>query len=311
MEQKTIKAGTTDILFYDIYPVYFIVESEVQSMLIRSTTEEGKIDISMSQSFNYKRMHDKQWCIFIDVKFTVKGFFSTYIRSSFYLKCDLEKLFTTAIIEPIMQEALDRTAILIIEEYKKNDISFDNSIIPFNETIKNNWVKETIERFNKQALEKETADEEKEIDAGLTIPFDEVAKLILQGTMIIVDKVCFDDEVFDWKHNIKVLNQTITLTAYISLRAECFAIGKGPVPLNWRSTTYLLICIDMALQLLLGEHSEKLEKAIANKGMTKDASNAFISEGGRILTSLKQTLKRDGMHIQNLDKVYDWNELIK
>ena len=311
MEQKTIRAGETDIVFFDVYPLYFIVDTDAESMLVHSSTPEGKVDIKMNQGFNYKRMPDKQWCIFIDMKFAVKGFFSTYIRTSFYLKSDLEKLFTTEIIEPIMKEALDRTGVVIIEEYTKNKISFDNSIIPFTETIKNNMVKETIEIFNTHRLEKETEDGEKEVDTGIKIPCDEVSKLILQGTIIIVDKVFFDNEVFDWKYNSNVLEPIITLTSYTSLRAECFHISKGPVPLNWYSTTYLLICIDIALQLLLGEHAEKLEKAIANKGMTEAARNAFISNGGRILTSLKETLKKDGIHIENLDTVYDWNKLIR
>jgi len=310
MEHKIIETGNTEITFYDIYPVYFIAEQNEHSALT-STLPEGMVDITFNQSFEYKRVSMQEWCIFIDIKFIIKDYFSTYIRSSFYLKAEVKKVFITETLEPIMKEALDKTKEIIIEEYTNREITFDSLVIPFSEEIKNNMVKQTIETFNKQRLETELKNTEEDLKAGLTIPSDQASKLVVQASIIIMDKVFFDDEVFDWKYNSKVLEKVMAPTAYVTMRAECFLIKDGPVHLNWASTTYLFISIDCALQLLLGEHAGKLEKAISKYGLTEEARKAFIIHAGRILPAAKQQLKTDGMEISNLDVLYDWNKMIK
>jgi hypothetical protein len=310
MASNKFLIGQTEVQFYKHYPFYFLLEDDAKKIIVSTETPEGMVDLVVQCAFDYKRYKNKEWSVYIDISFSAAGYFDAYLRSCFFLKRDLE-LFIPETIEPMMEQALEQTGETILAKCKENNLAFGDNFVPFNETLRRNFTNEIIDIFNRQRLEQEREEKETRVEEGLTIPADSVGLIVLTGTIVIIDKVMFDNEAFDWKNNSEVFAEAVPISSYLTMREECIALKDKPILLNWYSTTYLVICIDCALQLLLGPKSEKLEKAVANQGFNSETTKQYISDSSKILANLKPGFKRDGIDIPNLEKGYDWNSLLK
>ena len=312
MKAKTIKIGKIKVNFYDCFAVYFLKTQQVETMLALEATPEGMVDMAFRSAFDYRRYQDKHWKIYIDVAFSAIGYFDTYIRSSFVIKCDLKNLFIVDTIKPLVKAAFEQSALLIMENSKKNKFPFEDAMIPFNtDSLISNTTNEMITTFNTMRLEEETFVGEKNVKSGLTVPADEIAQFILPATVVVMDKILFDNEYFDWKYNQEVFTKVMEIHSYMTMRGECLEIEDGPVLLNWHSATYLVICFDCVLQLLLGDHSEKLVAGLAKQGLSEGAVQQYIEHCSKVLTNLKQGFIRDKINITNLETIYDWNKMLK
>ena len=89
------------------------------------------------------------------------------------------------------------------------------------------------------------------------------------------------------------------------------AANNEKVKLNLLESTHFILCMDCALNLLLGDHAPLLTEAIAANGMTKANEEIYIKEASEFMKGVRETLEKSQATITNLAERPDWNSLLR
>jgi hypothetical protein len=281
-----------------------------EEFLFESDREEGTLKINTFNAFDYERLPDNNWIIHLDIHLRVRQFVQLIIRNSYRLTSDLEHVFTNDVIKPIMKDALETTIKVLSEKCKEETIDFDASVIPYKPFI-DKFANETIETFITHRLEEERKRGEQNLIEGMTIKSDAGSKLIINATIIIIDQVLFKSPLFERRYNVDAFEKAVPIGGYLTMREHCLKINNSSVKLNWYLTTYFVLSLDCALQLLIGDHYETIKAEIEKEGLDEPTRSQFIESGSKLLETLMNIFAEKNFMIANLEQRYDWNSLIK
>ena len=145
---------------------------------------------------------------------------------------------------------------------------------------------------------------------GFKFIHDLRAQIILKVPFMIIDEVMYFNKNFNRKENLKQFKVCVGEARYHTLKMKCMEIDHNEVTLSWYHTIYFLYCLDCALQLMLGDHEQKLLASLGPKGLTNQNRDLFVIEGAKIFDSYIEEFKKTGKITIDIDKKYDWNKLI-
>ena len=88
-------------------------------------------------------------------------------------------------------------------------------------------------------------------------------------------------------------------------------IEKGEIYLTFFQTVLFYLCLDIALQMLISEHSDTLQATLLKNNFVPDRQKEYIKFGNEFYKSLNKNLKQCGATISNLETRRDWAALIR
>lgn len=269
---------------------------------------------SFNHCFDYEITKNKKWKLHIDTGLTVLPFAEIKTRSTFELECKTgqeEHLFTP--------EALH-----LLNEINK--IAFQKCVQGFNEQctahgLRSNWnltpTPQHLQGFSESmasqyAVRKEHAIKNTKLNVdGLKLTQGKLTYLTLMAPFMILDEILFVNKAFNCKHNLHVFSDAMPETCYYTLKLKCIKIKTQTLQLTLEDTTYFVICLDCALQMLMDVHADTLMPSLIENGLTAEKQQKFISFASGMIKYLREECERDEVHITNLDKRYDWNALMQ
>jgi hypothetical protein len=129
---------------------------------------------------------------------------------------------------------------------------------------------------------------------------------------MIIDEIMFLNPAFDHEHNIKLLAEAnLPLALYYSLKNKCLEIEYGTIQLNLFSTILFYVALDLALQMLIGDQTERLQQSLELKNVTPFRQQEFIKFGSEMFLMLKKSLNENGARFTNLENRVDWMKRIR
>jgi hypothetical protein len=132
--------------------------------------------------------------------------------------------------------------------------------------------------------------------------------LLVNGTYIITDEVLFLNPLFNRKHN--VLN-FLPAAQYHTVKLKCREAVTKEVKLNGYDSTFFLLCVDLALQMLIGDFADVLMPALVRHGLHAEAQKQYIEYANGFISSVNAKLKENGARIDVLAERKDWNSIIQ
>ncbi len=145
----------------------------------------------------------------------------------------------------------------------------------------------------------------------LTLTPGKLTLLLVNGTFMILDEVLHSNKAFDLAHNQEVFHDIIPESVYYTTKLNCMALEKGTIKLKFVHNIFFQICIDCALQLILDNHFEKLIPVMNERGFNEEKQQKYINYGNKFLNDLRESYKKSGATIENLQTRYDWNSMLK
>jgi hypothetical protein len=136
-------------------------------------------------------------------------------------------------------------------------------------------------------------------------------KLLLKVPFIIMDEVFFPGSDFDHAHNAALLWQHIPHSAYYTLKLRCITIDEETVNLPLMQTMFFLICLDCALQLMVGQYSDRLLDLLTNRGLTPDARKTFLRQGSEYLSYIREEMQKSRTTLSNYENRPEWDRIIR
>jgi len=134
--------------------------------------------------------------------------------------------------------------------------------------------------------------------------------LLFNTTFIILGEVLFHNRIFQNEQNQQVFSNSVPLSNYLTLRWYCLLIEKENIRLNILNTIRFFICLDCALQLLVGRHDEVITQTLNSMNMDKADINVYIKMGSELFNQLKQVLTSSKAKFIDLEKQPDWDKVL-
>jgi hypothetical protein len=296
---------------YNNFIIHFEKLNKTPKFSFEQESEEESILLNYFKSYDYERFPDNNWNVHVDIYFIAHQHFQIISRSSFKLQCEVKDIFTKEMTEHMVKESLDNTITMLNEKVKNKQLDFNTSMIPFQQLVVDNFSAEIIETFDEARREDESEMDEESVNAGMSFTSSDTTKLAFNATIAILDLILYKSPHFDRKHNKNIIEDALPLGAYITLRENSLKINTGDLKLNYYSGVYLIIAMDIALQLLVGDHFEKLIEDLEKAGLDDLARKNFIKFGSQLLEGIKMAFDKGYWKMDNLKVRYDWNNLIK
>lgn len=264
---------------------------------------------SLNLNFDYEKIDDIHWLLYLDIGFDLKPVAKICNRTSFKVNCNEETLFT------------NQTLIKMIPEALKNCIKEFNNCCKA-AGLKSDWEPTGIEKSNEsfaKTLIHQYSSSRKYDDIrnkslmteGLSLTPGRLTNLAVKLTFTIMDELLFLNKNFDTPHNRNQLNKQIPIPYFYTLKVKCLVLEKEKINLTWMQTVFFFLSMECALQMLIGDHYEKLISSLEVKGITNKDCDSFISYGTKLLAEMHAHLKKMGTNISNLEEKHDWNLLIR
>jgi hypothetical protein len=136
--------------------------------------------------------------------------------------------------------------------------------------------------------------------------------LVVKGTFMIMDEILFRNPDFDRKHNVNAIAENnIPEPIYHTIKSNCLQLEKEIIQLTWVQTIQFYLLLDIALQMLLGEHSDTLQTALGANNFTPFRQQEFIEFGSLFYDNLNKSLKESGSTIGNFKDRKNWSDIIR
>ena len=288
--------------------LWFIPYAADSAMTLITGDTAGNQKFSFNFNYDYEKPGFNQWKIHIDAGFDVKPVAKICVRSSFKARCTELNIFKTESLNELIKYAFKECLKGFNEQCKVHGLQHDWKP-EIKESMITSFAETAIEQYFNSRKQGDASNSKLQT-AGLKLTPGSLTNLAVKCTFMIMDEILFLNAAFDTKRNREIFNEIIPVPYYYTLKMNCLEIDKENVQLTWLHTIFYFLCMECALQMLIGDHYETLKPAVETRGLDSTNATSFISFGTKLLADLQEHLKSSGATISNLEKKYDWNNLI-
>ena len=146
----------------------------------------------------------------------------------------------------------------------------------------------------------------------LDCTFDHPYAMVFETACIILDNVLYINPDMNKEHNREVFFSRVPFQKYVNLKHKCYAIGTENISLSLFESVFFFICLDCALQVLMGDKSEEIIRSIeVSDEFGAEYRNLFIKYGSDMLVQMKNAVREGGFILPDLEQDYNWISRIK
>jgi hypothetical protein len=146
---------------------------------------------------------------------------------------------------------------------------------------------------------------------GMECDIDDDMFVAFKCTFAILDEILFTNPAFNKGHNREAFSNCVPIQRYATLKHNCMQPDEEVVQFSFYDTIMFFQCLDCALQMLVGDKSDRLLLAKEGKGIDKNMSTTFIKAGTEMFVVLRKMLQSSNARIINIENLPDWNSIIR
>lgn len=284
------------------------------NMDVLNVENESTPMLRISNLFDYAILPNNKREFYSDIAVKFPHVAAVMVRSQYHISSDnfewdhlfeLDKLrviIYNSIINALLEFRIicQKNDVELLDEMKEKDPEItDEMIIGVCENIiyEYNTIRKPYDLENEDGL--------REIE--LNCPSSSSIILTLNLTFLVMEQVLFNNSAFNRPHNRDKFFEIVPEMKFYSLRMKCIQIGKHAVELTAEDVHYFLICMDCALQTLLGDKGDYLIPALESRGVTDDAQQKWFTSAAELIKVCRQSVEDS---IQRNEK-FNWGTLIK
>lgn len=268
--------------------------------------DKGHPVANASLNYDVELLPDHVWILHIDIGLHVRPIAEIKVRVSFQTVYDgsMELILGLEVMDEVVSIALNNCLRAFNEQCEAHGIAYRHQKIDMEiggalqyirdhyatemKALENTWFRSSFSSFT---------------------PGNNT-RLLCKVPFMIMDLVFLSDGEFDHRHNAPILFKHVPEPFYFTTKMRCRTIDTGNVVLSGAHTVYYLICLDCALQLLVGDHEDRFEMLVRD-GLNPEMRRSFISWGTKYFETWHENLKKTGSNITNFDRRPDWNSVIR
>lgn len=272
--------------------------------------DEGKA--KFSSNFDYEMLFDETKRISFDIGIEMDIVEITF-RTAFEFdgsEYSWKDLFEQDFIFILAKRSVDNCYDAFIEFCDTNNIPIDHSI-EIDQKVYEKITHETIEQYINYRSKSDLQHEYLINNVGLECETGTDTIATIKPTFAVLDEILYLNDQFFRTNNCEAFSDFVPLPRYNTIKINCSIIEIDNIELNFYDTILFFICLDCALQMLIGDKSDILISAIEKKGVDKEMLKTFFKEGTELFKQLQEVLKSTNTRILNFDKQPDWNSILQ
>jgi hypothetical protein len=292
--------------------LYFVKYDQFDPEVINRSLKPGHLYVEPFGNYDFELSAENKPRIYIDIIFKVIPLAAIMTRICFENEnhnYEWDFYFRTEVLEPCVKIAVDECINTFKKKCSVNKVKLDRDIPAGPGTVQK-ITQGLIDRYQKHDKKNYILNQQVINTWGFKFIKDFRTQIILKVPFMIIDEVLYFNKNFNRKENLKQFKDCVPEPKYHTVKMKCMEIDHNEVTLSWYHTIFFLNCLDCALQLMLGDHEQKLLASLGPKGLTIQNRDLFVREGAKIFDSYIEEFKKTGKIIIDIDKKYDWNRLI-
>ena len=273
----------------------------------------SSINVTFGSNFDYGLLPENNFFIYIDIGLTIPKHAAIMTRSGFTFALKgptWNDIFIYDLFNPMV-------SIAIINCYKglKRECSLNNIELPkgleTSEQVGQILTQNIIDQYHNYRKKEDLLNKVLIESEGLEIVPDDDITTLIKGTFMVLDEILYYNKNFNRIYNREQFSSHVPTARYFTLKARCLTIEQNPVTLTMFDTVLLLLCLDCALQMLLGDRADELIATLEKQGLDKERRSIFFREGTNLFKDFRAMLKASRATIDVLEKEHDWNKMMR
>jgi len=301
-----------EIQMYYAQQMYFELLHPLHKDAINVDMEGADYYVHYSVGYDYEQLPSDMKHFYIDVEFIIVPLAKILVRSCFKFEWNgsWEEIMHDQIIQPMVKGSLMTTLSTLNNRLAEHDKSFDDSNMELDKMAASS-AEDIIQKYHQYRAPQDQVN--LVVDNTMFLEFSAGTDPHVMATVsfMVIDAVLFWYDDFDRKHNQTEFEKMMPLALYFTLKIKCKDLEEEDAELSIKHSILFIQCLDMALQLLLGDHEPLLMQLLAKHGIDTELRDEFIDLGNTFISDVMQSLEASKAHFPALDVKRDWNSLIK
>jgi len=269
-------------------------------------------DAVFSSNFDYEMLFDGTKRISFDISLKMNTAEITF-RTAF--EFDGREYYWKDLFEPdfilkLTSRSFENCYEAFTEFCETNNISFSHNI-EIDEKVFEEISKKTIEQYINYRSKLDVQHEYLINTEGLECVSGTDSIATIKPTFAVLDEILYLNSQFHRTNNREAFSDFVPLPRYNTIKINCSLIEVSDIQLNYYDTIQFFICLDCALQMLVGDKSDILISAIEKKGIDKEMIKTFFKVGTDTFKQLREVLQSSNARILNIENQPDWNSILQ
>ncbi|HJV77645.1 MAG TPA: hypothetical protein VJ602_04620 [Paludibacter sp.] len=275
--------------------------------------EDVALMMKVGSLFDYATLPDNQWEFYSDISVKLPHLAAVMIRSQYKLYSEdfeWDRLFVVENIKPIVSNAIMNALIEFRRICIENSVALTPEMQKKDPEIPDQMIDMVCENMVNQYF---TCNKPFDIANGLAVtevelqcPSSHSVNVTLNLTFLVMEEILFNNRGFNRRHNREVFFEIVPEMKFYSLRMKCVQIGKHAVDLTPVDVHFFLICMDCALQMILGDKADLLTPVLEERGATDEVQKVWFKSASDLLNVCRESVADS---IARKEK-YDWSKMI-
>jgi hypothetical protein len=301
-----------NILWYEIYSTEN-PDTEIDLETMEDMDSENPM-MKLGCLFDYAILEDNSREFYTDILVKLPHTAAIMMRSHYSIKAEgfeWEYLFYPDKLKPIVSDALMNSMIEFRAFCADKGVKLPSEMLAKEPELTDEMVNGVcynfVEDYNsyRKIYDAANAGAQKEIE--LNCPRSNGAIVTLNLTFLVMEQILFNNRRFNREYNREEFFKKVPEMKFYTLRMKCIRIGQHPVALTVEDVHYFLICMDCALQMILGDKADYLTPVLKERGVTDEVLQMWFKNASQLLNACRKSVEES---IQRNEK-FDWSDIIR
>lgn len=312
MNTIEIELFEKDTLWFEKYSSENL-DTEIDHEMDEEDTPDNAPMLKVGSLFDYATLPDKHWEFYSDISVKLPHLAAVMIRSQYKLRCEnfeWDHLFVVENVKPIVSNAIMNALIEFKRICLENSVALTPEMIKKEPEVPDHMIDLVCENMVHQYLNNnkpfDIANGLALTEVELRCPSSQSVSITLNLTFLVMEQILFNNRGFNRKHNREVFFAVVPEMKFYSLRMKCIQIGKHDVEMTPIDVHFFLICMDCALQMILGDKADLLIPVLEERGATDEVQKVWFKSASDLLAVCRESVEDS---IERKEK-FDWSKKI-
>jgi len=263
--------------------------------------------------FDYATLPDKRWEFYCDVFVKLPHVAVVMIRSQYKVFSDnfeWDSLFVVENMKLILTNSIYNALFEFKDICVANSIALTPEIIEKKPEVPNEMIdlvcENVVDEYFTHRKPNDIVNNLALKEIELRCPMSEQVNITLNLTFLVMEQVLFNNLRFKRRENQDVFFKIVPEVKFYTLRMKCIQIGQHEVELTVMDLHFLLICMDCAIQMVLGDKGDLLIPVLEERGVTNEIQTAWFKSATELLHATRDSVA-DSME---RNEKFEWNKMI-
>jgi len=263
--------------------------------------------------FDYATFPDNKWEFYCDVFVKLPHVAAVMIRSQYKVySADFEwdNLFIVENIKPVLTDSITNALIDFKDICIENSVALTTEIIQTNPELPDEMIdlvcKNSVDEYLTHRKPNDIVNSQALKEIELRCPMSLHINITLNLTFLVMEQILFNNNGFNRRQNQEVFFKIVPEVKFYTLRMKCIQIGQHQVDLTVMDVHFFLICLDCAIQIVLGDKGDSLIPVLEQRGVTDEIQKVWFKSA----TDLLHTSRKSVADSMERDEKFEWSKMI-